>query len=73
MALQFLQQASDSGYPAASALIGKVSLNDVFWIGSLHVDLQIYTEGSEDVPKNYLKAMQYFEMAADQVRQVYIY
>lgn len=46
----------------------------VFLISSLYyVNHQIYTEGSKDVPKNYVKAMQYFEMAADQVRQAYIF
>lgn len=30
--------------------------------------IQIYTEGSNDVTRDYLKAMQYFEKAADQVR-----
>lgn len=32
--------------------------------------LQIYTEGSENVPKDYIKAMQYFEKAADQVSKL---
>ena len=30
--------------------------------------MQIFTEGSDAVPKDYVKAMQYFERAADQVR-----
>lgn len=30
--------------------------------------MQIFTEGSDEVPKDYVKAMQHFEMAADQVR-----
>jgi TPR repeat protein len=30
--------------------------------------MQIFTEGSDEVPRDYLKAMQHFEMAADQVR-----
>ena len=30
--------------------------------------MQIFTEGSDEVPKDYVKAMQHFEKAADQVR-----
>ena len=73
MALRFLQQASDNGYPAASALIGKVIVQNALGVFNLpaflHVHvMQIFTEGSNDVPKDYVKAMQYFEKAADQVR-----
>ena len=34
---------------------------------TLNFNVQIFTEGSVDVPKDYVKAMQYFEKAADQV------
>ncbi len=68
MALRFLQQASDNGYPAASVLIGKVMAPWAFDLLSYTYTMQIFTEGSDEVPRDYLKAMQHYEMAADQVR-----
>ena len=40
--------------------------------GMYGIYLQIFTEGSNEVPKDYVKAMQHFEKAADQVRS-YLY